>query len=223
MKLYCLNKIVLSIRNNAAQFLNGLASNTLDQPRNAFLTVHGRIVATFDQLKISDDEVWAVIEAPFKEDLLKHLGKYALLNKTVIEALNMHVYYDLEGSYPVGDDQKCIPQKVGKLILSPNELQSNISDEESLKFRLRNNIPVHGIDYKDELILNVDEHEFVSYTKGCFLGQEPVAKVHNRSKPSWKLVVRYEDELSDEEKAKMTSRFKEPSGRTMGFVFVSNQ
>ena len=90
-------------------------------------------------------------------------------------------------------------------------------------FRLKNRIPIQGVDYNDDMVLNVDEHDFVSYTKGCFLGQEPVAKVHNRSKPTWKLAVRYEDELSDEEKAKMTSKILDPqTKRAMGFVFVRN-
>ncbi|MBP6344212.1 MAG: hypothetical protein KA403_09765, partial [Candidatus Omnitrophica bacterium] len=63
----------------------------------------------------------------------------------------------------------------------------------------------------------------VSYTKGCFLGQEPIAKVHNRSKPTWKLVVRPEDESSPEDQAKMTSKTRDPqSGKIIGFVFVKN-
>ena len=44
-----LDKIVLSIKPNAETFLNGLTSNALDAPQNAFLNLHGRIIATFDQ------------------------------------------------------------------------------------------------------------------------------------------------------------------------------
>ena len=47
---------VLSIKGSAAGFLNGITSNTLDAPLNAFLNLHGRIIATFRQKKISDDE-----------------------------------------------------------------------------------------------------------------------------------------------------------------------
>ena len=50
-----------------------------------------------------------------------------------------------------------------------------------------------------------------------------MAKVHNRSKPTWQLVVRYEDELSVEEQAKMTSKAVDPkTSRALGFVFVKN-
>jgi len=72
--------------------------------------------------------------------------------------------------------------------------------------------------------LNVSENDFVSFTKGCFLGQEPIAKVHHRSRPTWKMVVRFEDESSVEEKVKMTSKTSDPgTGRILGFVFVGNK
>jgi hypothetical protein len=56
------------------------------------------------------------------------------------------------------------------------------------------------------------------------LGQEPISKVYNRSKPSWKLVVRFEDDCAPEEKGRMTSKMKDPeTGKALGFVFVSNK
>jgi len=101
--------------------------------------------------------------------------------------------------------------------------KAEFTEKEFLLFRLRHNIPLHGIDYKDEMILNVG-YDRVSLTKGCYLGQEFVSKVHSRAKPTWKLVVKSEDECSDEEKAKMTSKVADPSsGKTMGFVFVKNE
>jgi folate-binding protein YgfZ len=101
----------------------------------------------------------------------------------------------------------------------------NISGEEFTLFSLDHSIPLMGVDYQaDEFILNVHEYDYVSYTKGCFLGQEPVAKVHNRAQPSRKLVVAFEDQCSGEEAAKMTSKVKDTaSGRTMGFIFKSNK
>ena len=92
---------------------------------------------------------------------------------------------------------------------------NSISDEEFTLFRLDHNIPLMGIDYQaDEFILNVHEYDYVSYTKGCFLGQEPVAKVHNRAQPSRQLIVQFEDQCSPEEAAKMTSKAMDPAQRT---------
>ena len=61
MKLYQLNKIVLNFKNNAVEVLNVLTSNEMDKPQNAFLNIHGRIIATFDQFKVSDDEVTVIL------------------------------------------------------------------------------------------------------------------------------------------------------------------
>ena len=223
MRLYLLDKLTLRFANNAAKFLNGLTTNTLDSPRNAFVTVHGRIVATFDQLKIADDEFCVIIEKPFYEALTQHVDKFLKLNKTKMEVAAKNLYFDLSGDAPVEGKDFVIPQKSGRLLVTARHWAVNVSDEEFTLFRLRHNIPIHGVDYHDEMILNVADEEFVSYAKGCFLGQEPIAKVHNRSKPTWKLAARFEDELAGEEKAKMTSKVKDPvTGKVMGFVFVRN-
>ena len=143
------------------------------------------------------------------DTLLKHLERYAKINQTQIEISPLKAYLDLETK---------------QLLLKEENLPQQVSEEEFMLFRVENNLPLLGVDYQpDEFILNIDEVTFVSFTKGCFLGQEPVAKVHNRSKPTRKLVVKFEDECSDEEKPKMTSKIKDPqTGRVKGFVFIKN-
>jgi folate-binding protein YgfZ len=223
MRFFLLDKVVLRISSNAEKFLNGLTSNTLEKPRNAFLNLHGRIIATFDQIKISDDEYLIVLERFALDPLMQHVKKFLMLNKTIAEPAGLNVYFDLDGAYPIGSGEYGVIQKKGQLVLTPKELTTVVTVEEFSLFRLLNHIPVHGMDYRDELLLNIHEYEHVSYTKGCFLGQEPIAKVHNRSKPTWKLVVRSQEELSSEEQLKMTSKTLNPeNGKTYGFVFVKN-
>jgi len=223
MKIYKTNKSVLSFKNNSEKFLSGLTSNTLDAPNNAFLTIHGRIVATFDQLQIGEDEFFILVEEPFVDDVLQHIDRYAKLSGVKVQKRDERVYYDLSGEFSVKEEGRVIPQRRGKLIVTNRTLDSNVSQEEYTLFRLQNNLPVHGIDYKDEMLLNVSTEEFVSFTKGCFLGQEPISKVYNRSKPSWKLVVKNEDECTQEEKKKLTSKSKNPeTKKVMGFVFIKN-
>lgn len=223
MKLYKTSKVVLSITDNAGPFLNGLTANSLDKNGNAFLNIHGKIVATFDQLRAGEDRFLVLVESPFVEQVLRHTERYARLSKTGIQPESLRVYFDLDGSYPPEPDEFVVPQKSGKLVITTRDLPANVGEEEFKLFRLRSCIPVHGVDYMDEFLLNVSEVDHVSFTKGCFLGQEPVAKVHNRSRPTWKLVARFADECSDDEKVKMTSRTIDPeTGRTWGFVFVKN-
>ena len=222
MKLYPLSRTVLAIHNNAALFLNGLTSNAPDKPRNAFVNIHGRIVATFDQHRVSDDEFVIAVERAFVDPLLTHLDKYIRLSGVRVEKLDRYVYFDVEEtSAPSAAGTLAIPQKKGRLLISKTLMPAQVSDEEFRLFRLQNNIPLQGVDYRDEFLLNVSDEEFVSYVKGCFLGQEPIAKVHNRSKPAWKLVVRYRDECTEEERHKMTSVVVDPATRRpRGFVFV---
>lgn len=222
--MYKLNKIVLRITGNAEKFLNGLTTNTLDAVHNAFVNLHGRVIATFDQNKIGADEFLIVIDAFVYDGLMAHIQKFLMLNKTTAQKTELNVFWDLEGSYQPQAGEYVIKQKAGQMVITKRNLDSNISDEQFIRFRLDNVIPNFGVDYqKDDFLLNVDEYQWVSYTKGCFLGQEPIAKVHNRSKPTWKLVVRFDDQLTIEEKTKMTSKIVDSkSGKTIGFVFVKN-
>jgi tRNA-modifying protein YgfZ len=225
MRIYRLDKIVLRISQNAEKFLSGLTTNTLDRPRNAFVNLHGRLIATFDQIKSNDDEYLIVVDAAVQANLTSHIQRYLMLNKTLAEPTDHRVYFDLNGAYPRASDDYVIPQRAGQMVLTHKELEVNVTEEEFTLFRLQNNIPLMGTDYnKDEFLLNIDDTELVSYTKGCFLGQEPIAKVHNRSKPTRKLVVRSEDALAEEEKAKLTSKMQDgQAGKALGFIFVSNR
>lgn len=223
MRLYPLNKTVIRFYQNPHDFLNGLASNVLTAPRNAFLNLHGRIIATFDQLIIDEEEVWIIVEKPFVKNVLEHLERYLKLSGVKAQELTKRVYFDLDGDYKIADDERAVSQKHGQMIMTDRELKTNVGEDEFKLFRLRNHIPLHGVDYQDEMLLNVSEDEFVSYTKGCFLGQEFVAKVHNRSKPTWRLVVRSEAECNPEEQSKMTSKtFDSKTKKNIGFVFVKN-
>ena len=210
MRLYKLsNKLVIRVRPGACEFLKGYTSNTLEAPRNAFLDLHGKIVAAFDQKVLSADEVLIVIEKQFFERLKNHLDKFLKLGDTVLEPTALQAYIDLEGDK--------------KIIIKDQESPAVVSDQEFTLFRLKNKLPVQGIDYDEELLLNVADEEFVSYAKGCYLGQEIIARVHYRSKPPKNLVVKSEDECTPEEKSCLTSKTLDPqTGKTIGFVFVVN-
>jgi folate-binding protein YgfZ len=192
MKLYKLPDTVLCIKGNASQFLNGITSNTLDAPLNAFLNQHGRIIATFRQQIISDDEFLISVPTMAVDNLLKHLERYVKLSHVSIVPSDKSTFINLDTIQTVWTSE---------------HHANSISDEEFTLFRLNHNIPLMGVDYQaGEFILNVHEHDYVSYAKGCFLGQEPVAKVHNRAHPSRRLIVE-----------------RDPAtGRPKGFKFISS-
>ena len=218
MRIYKTTKTVLSVSSNIEKFLPGITSNTLEAPANAFLNIHGRIVATFDQVRIAEDQLLICVESAYVEDLQAHVRKYLILSGSTMETTDYVAYFDLDNEYSIAEDEYCIEQSGGKLIISQKAIESNVSDEEFTGFRLDHNLAQQGLDYTNEMILNVSIDQFTSFTKGCYLGQEPVSKVYNRSKPSWRLEVKEVSECSAEELKKMTSQVG-----ARGFVFVKNE
>ncbi len=207
----------------AAEFLKNYSSNTPDKPLNAFIDLQGRIVATFYQAVLPADEALVVIESAFTERLLKHLGTYLKISGSQVTPEPYRVYFQTEGEPIPEKDEVFIQDKKGGLWLTRRELAADVTPEEFKLFRLRNRMPVQGQDYDRELLLNVDEEDFVSYAKGCYLGQEIIARVHYRAKPPKKLVVKREKDCSAEESAAMTSKAVDPaSGDTLGFVFAES-
>ena len=222
MKLYKLDKCVLSLKNSPEKLLNGITSNSLDTPLNAFLDITGRIIVTFEQLKVDENTVYILIEKQFYERLMQHLEKYLRFSKSKIEKEKYNVYFNIVGNYTPGIGEYIIPYKKGQIVLTKKNLQANLSEEEFTLFRLENDFPLQGIDYDRDMLLNVSE-DFVSYTKGCYLGQEIISRVHFKSKPPKKLVVRYGDELPEELRKQMTSVVVDKEiDRKLGFVFLTN-
>lgn len=114
-----------------------------------------------------------------------------------------------------------MPYGRGRLVFSPKRLPGSATEEAFRRFRLENRLPVQGIDYGDEMVLNVFGDDAVSFTKGCYLGQEVLARVHYRAKPPKKLVVR---RLKPGEIAPvLTSVVTDPeTGGAVGFTFEEN-
>ncbi len=218
-----LEKRVLEFTGGAGEFLNAITTNRMEAPQNAFVDVKGRIVATFDQALIGEDTYAVVIGAPFLERVKTHLKKYLALSETTMHENDFHVYFDSEGGYKAGPGEFQVPQKKGSLIATPANLEVTWTRDEFTLFRLVNAIPLQGIDFDEEMLLNVDETTYVSYEKGCYLGQEIIARVHFRSRPPKRLVVKTEEDSTPDEQKRMTSRMRDPfSGKVFGFVFVSH-
>jgi hypothetical protein len=219
---HCHEKAVLRFKPKASEFLKGLTSNILEAPRNAFLDIHGKVVACFDQKMLTSDEVLTVIERPFIDRVREHLRTYLSLSETALEEEFWNVYFDPVGDGPVPVSAFGIPQKRGRLLLSKETLEAGVTLEEYTIFRVENAIALQGVDFDREMLLNVEKEDRVSYTKGCYLGQEIIARVHYRSKPPKKLEVRYEDTLRPEQAARLTSRCRDPrTGRIFGFLLYA--
>lgn len=197
------------------------STNTLEGPENAFVDIQGRVIAFFSQHVVNQNEVIVVIEKAFEQRVKAHLSKYLPLFNTRIETAPYRIYHDLDTSHVYRPGEISIAQKKGALILTNENYQSFVTDEEYRLFRLKYSIPVQGEDFDQTLLLNVANEERVSYTKGCYLGQEIIARVHYKGKPPKALVVKAEDECTPDGKIRMTSKTTDPStGKVLGFLFI---
>lgn len=168
---------------DAEKFLTALTTNESDKPLTAFLDKFGKLVVLADQLQ-QQDTIYLAIPSQYESLLLQHLQPFLKLAKTKIEKTTL-------GAAHVVSEEKInsltIPQNSGYIALLENleQLQNHqeLSDEEYTKIRIENNIPLQGIDFHHEMFLECNLPEAVSYTKGCYLGQEIIARVHHKSKP----------------------------------------
>lgn len=218
MAFYKLNKTVLLFK-NAEKLLTGITTNTFDASKNAFVDKFGKIVATAEQIRENENEILLVVSSHCLQSLYSHLKPYLSLTKAEIKALPYLVYYEDTTEYIPIENEFVILQDTGQIIITNKKLRTE-SDEAFTQFRVQNNIPLHSIDYTNEMLLNVSE-EYVSWTKGCFLGQEILARVHHLGKPPLKLIVISENEISPEQQKKMTSVIID-NGKKKGFLFVRN-
>lgn len=204
--------------------MKGLSSNDLEAPRNAFVDLKGKIVATFEQKALDSENVLIVLESTFVERVKNHLSKTLALCDTSLEKEPWRVYFNLDQDFASKEDEWKIPFRSWEWILTMRKQPTQISEKDFTLFRLKNNLPVQGVDYDEEFLLNIaDDGEFVSYTKGCYLGQEMIARIHHRSRPPKRLVVKAEEDCSADERTQMTSKTVDPdTGKTMGFIFISN-
>lgn len=185
-KYYKTKKIVLKFSNNPFILLKGITSNTLDAPKNAFLDRFGKIIVVFHQIKFYD-HVLVIFERKFLDRLMDHLKRFLALTNVKVKKIDFDVYCTI-GKHKIMDDEIMIKQKVGSILLTNNEYES-VKKEEYIKFRLKNKIPVQGIDFDNEMVLNIDK-DLVSFKKGCYLGQEIVSRVNFKSSPPKKLMVK---------------------------------
>ena len=154
-----------------------------------FVDLKGRIVAVAEQKLLNPEEALLVLGKAFVQRLKIHLKAYFFIANASMTEEDWNIYHDLEGDFPVAGEDLAIAQKKGRMVLSKRILPSEVSEKEFTEFRLQHRMPLQGVDYDEEMLLNLADEELISYEKGCYLGQEIIARVHYKGKPPKKLIV----------------------------------
>ena len=164
-------------------FLDGLVSNTLDPlpAYAALLTAQGKVIADFI-LWDDDADVLIDVAAADAEALVRRLSMYRLRRAITIkrdDGLAVHW-----SAYGVGDPRLAALGR--RWIATPDEPVNGW-----LEHRLRLGVCEGAAELGDLLWLecNADELNGVSFTKGCFVGQENTARMNWRAKVNRRLFV----------------------------------
>ncbi len=185
----------------AVQFLNGLITNDVvkledDSPMAAaFPNAQGRLTALVRVLK-KDDKFLFETEEATHETVFKNLFRFTYAGDFFVEDLTENYRHFEISDYTFeipGSEFITYNGKSQKNIFVPNNaaegfinklMEQNaveISDELYEILRIENGIPLYGIDVDETTIVpEIGLPETISYNKGCYIGQEIIARIHFR-------------------------------------------
>jgi folate-binding protein YgfZ len=175
---------------DVAAFLQGLVTNDVQGPLPcyaALLSAQGKHL--FDFLVWADPAGLLLdCEAEHADELVKRLSMYRLRRKIAItreDALAVHWSVD---AHPGAVPDPRLPD-LGYRWLAPAEGES--ADAEWVAHRLSLGVPEGRGELGDTLWLETNAVELngVSFTKGCYVGQENTARMNWRQKVNRRLVV----------------------------------
>ena len=155
----------------------------------SFCNVQGRVIASaFIQGR--NDQYDLILSSEIIDDLENHIKRYVLRSKVVIEQSIEKTFGAFKSD--VNEDSKEYgslkndPERV--LILStqaPKSIDNFITSEEWIRCDIENKIAIIDKESSEKFIpqmLNLDILDAVSFSKGCYTGQEVVARVQHRGK-----------------------------------------
>ncbi len=185
----------------AVQFLDGLISNdmkTLEDGQQmfaAFPNAQGRLLAVVRVLKQGDRYLFETEDATW-EKVFQNLFRFTFAGDFFVEDLSPNFrcfeIFGHQGSDAVATGFRYNNQASTLYFIEnkdaegfrSNESASDaceISDELYKTLRIENGVPKYGVDMDETTIvpeLGIDG--LISYNKGCYIGQEIIARIHFR-------------------------------------------
>jgi folate-binding protein YgfZ len=184
----------------AVQFLDGLITNDMKTLADgavmlaAFPNAQGRLLAVVRVLRSGDRFLFETEDAT-REKLFQNLFRFTFAGDFFVEDMSeQYRYFDLFGAEP--------PLLTGGLHFSngrtpgyfapfesADEFKNSLVDagskeitgDEYETFRIETGIPKYGVDMDETTIVpELGLDGLVSYNKGCYIGQEIIARIHFR-------------------------------------------
>ena len=174
-------------------FLQGLLTNDVTGTLPAYaglLSAQGKAIAGVIVWPAGDGAMLLDCEAELADDLVKRLSLYRLRRKIAIARDDtLGVYWQAEP----GDGGAADPRlgELGQRWLAPVSEDDKSADEAWLAHRLRLGVTESHQEIGDILWLETNAAELngVSFSKGCYVGQENTARMNWRQKVNRRLLV----------------------------------
>lgn len=202
---------------DASRFLQGLLTADMGRLTEnialpaALLTVKGKIVSDVIVLGPRESEIWLAIPADVVDAVQAQLEGHVIMDDVVIERLDPTTHaIALVWGGPVDASVPSFATEYplhGTLLVGPiTELRTWLIERGSepvdeagfTSLRIDRARPAWGREITtDRFPPEVGFVEAVSYTKGCYMGQEPLSRIHNRGQVN-RVMVRVEAERAPE-------------------------
>ena len=155
----------------------------------SFCNVQGRVISTA-LIHRSEDLFRLILNIDLRDELSNHLQKYILRSKVNIQTSEELIFgihqKDIRNSEEEYISLLNDPQR--SVFISnkpPEDVDQTISSDDWVECDINTMIPIisneSSLQYIPQM-LNLDELKGVSFSKGCYTGQEVVARVQHRGK-----------------------------------------
>lgn len=205
-------RVIHVVGEDAASWLNGQLTQDVtplevgDCAYGVVTSVKGKIQADTWIHRVSDDAFQLVVPADKQEELLEQFDRHLIMEDAELSSIFGGILLSGSGALPTiaGDFQVHPSQRLATpgwdVLADETQLASAVSALEASGYlevseagfelaRLRNGAPRFGIDFDaSRYPQEAGLRHAVSFTKGCYVGQEVVCMLENRGRLSRRLV-----------------------------------
>ena len=217
----------------AVQFLNGLITNDVakleenSQMFAAFPNAQGRLLAVVRFQREGERFLFETEEAT-REKVFQNLFRFTYAGDFFVEDLSDNYrFFSLFGENQIPETEELIifqndyfvPKDAAESFKI--DLQKDgaveISDELYEVLRVERGLPLYGVDMDETTIVpELDLPDLISYNKGCYIGQEIIARIHFRGHVAKKLTgLIFEDATAE---IKPNDEIKSLEGKSAGKI-----
>ena len=182
---------------DANEFLQGQMTQSTDALNDkqihltSFCNPQGRVIATA-LIQLWNKAYYLILSSDLLDDLTNHLNRYILRSKVILSKNEINAFgiYKKDTVAIVDSDNHSLRSLFNddqRFVLLSNEYQGQDSIDEKnwLLEDIRSGIPIinkiNSLEYIPQM-LNLDNLKGISFSKGCYTGQEVIARVQHRGK-----------------------------------------